>query len=31
VGNRPEEFAAIIIADMAKWAKVVAASGMKID
>ena len=31
VGNRPEEFAAIITADMAKWAKVVAASGMKID
>ena len=31
VGNKPEEFAAIIANDMAKWAKVVAASGMKID
>ena len=31
VGNKPEEFAAIINADMTKWAKVVAASGMKID
>ena len=31
VGNKPEEFAAIIADDMAKWAKVVAASGMKID
>ena len=31
VGNRPEEFAAIISADVAKWSKVVAASGAKID
>ncbi len=31
VGNRAEEFAAIISADVAKWSKVVAASGTKID
>jgi tripartite-type tricarboxylate transporter receptor subunit TctC len=31
VGNRPEEFAAIISADVAKWSKVVAASGAKVD
>ena len=31
VGNRPEEFAAIISADVVKWSKVVAASGAKID
>ena len=31
VGNKPEEFAAIIRADVAKWGKVVAASGAKLD
>jgi len=31
VGNKPEEFAAIIRADVAKWSKVVAAAGAKID
>ena len=31
VGNTPAEFAAIMRSDIAKWAKVVAAAGMRID
>ncbi|MBI3936970.1 MAG: tripartite tricarboxylate transporter substrate binding protein, partial [Betaproteobacteria bacterium] len=31
VGNKPEEFAAIIKADVAKWAKVVRDAGIKAD
>lgn len=29
IGNTPEEFAAVVRADMAKWAKVITASGIK--
>jgi tripartite-type tricarboxylate transporter receptor subunit TctC len=31
VGNRPEEYAAFIQAEIAKWAKVVKEAGLKID
>ena len=31
VGNTPEEFDAIIRADIAKWAKVVKAAGIRAD
>ena len=31
VGNKPEEFAAILKSESAKWTKVVQASGMKAD
>ena len=31
LGSTPEEFAATIVADLAKWAKVVAAAGIKAD
>jgi hypothetical protein len=31
VGNKPEEFAAIMKAETAKWTKVVKAAGIKAD
>jgi tripartite-type tricarboxylate transporter receptor subunit TctC len=31
VGNKPEEFAAILKSESAKWTKLVQASGMKAD
>jgi tripartite-type tricarboxylate transporter receptor subunit TctC len=31
VGNSPEEFATFIRAEVAKWAKVVKASGARVD
>jgi tripartite-type tricarboxylate transporter receptor subunit TctC len=31
VGDRPEEFAAIIRADIAKWREIIAAAGIKIE
>jgi len=31
VGNKPEEFAATIKSEIAKWAKVIQAAGMKAD